>query len=190
VKKTRRLEKTNSMHEVDIPSEGHLWGYLFSTFHADIEKQMHIHTTGILTGVEKGILIIRTEVGAWVLPPKTVAYIPPRVLHSTEMIKGYSGWIVSIPRNREITSYNGPFVLEASDLLLASVRRIISFDLKSGVSQKQNNIIKVFFDELKTAREAQFLKIAIPKHAGLSKVAKFVLSQPEDMSSVETMAQE
>lgn len=181
-------KNTNSLYAAANSSTMQVWGHLFSKFDVDVEKKNHKHPTGILTGVEKGVVSIRTEKGSWILPPKTVAYLPPDILHSTFLMNGYSGWVLSIPKSRQKNLPKNIAVLEASELLIAAARKIVSSDPSKTNLKAHKNRLEVLFDELSAAKEAQFLQIPMPENKGLSKVAKYVIERPDDMTRVDDLA--
>lgn len=186
------MAKTPTQPPVRVPGRSddpdRVWGQVFPALDAAIDKGGHVHATGILTGVEAGIATLQAGRDAWVLAAGIVAYIPPEQLHSVRMMPGYQGWIVSIPAAYQPQLPDTICALQASALLTAAARRVAGYTAAEALSPEQTRVVAVVVDELRLAQQGQFLRIPMPSHPNLRRVAQAVIDQPDDMAGIDGWA--
>src|SRR5580700_8534204 len=87
------------------------------------ESTWHRHRGGQFILVETGISHLRTELGAWIIPARRVAWVPPGVSHASRPSGDGTGWVVLAPADlRNLPG--GVCVLRASALMIASLQRL------------------------------------------------------------------
>ena len=153
-----------------------------------MEQSLHTHEVGLLTCVKKGIVRIATEVDSWVISHNTIFYLPPNVMHLTEVIGECSIQAVFIPKRLNKLLPQRIAIIEFTPLMNSILERMASWEFKLEYNPEQQRLAKVAEDELKNAREASFFHIPMPKDEKLKKIAKKILQSPEDMSTIETWA--
>src|SRR6202162_3020163 len=83
------------------------------------ELGWHAHEGGQFILVESGVSHLFTDIGAWVIPTRRVAWVPPGVRHTSRSSAGRRGRVVISP----VPLHNPPTgvcVLCASALMMAS----------------------------------------------------------------------
>lgn len=142
------------------------------------KKALHVHPFAVVAGIETGGATIWTEESTWLLSSGSVAYIPPHIQHATEAMGDYSGWILELPSNQLKMLPKVCCVLEASTLLIVAAQRITEFNPSVERTKAETNVISVLIDELRRAREANFLRIPVPKDVRLKKIADAIVRSP------------
>ena len=174
-------------HSASRAHPGQVWGGTIQALDRDREKQVHTHPTGVLTGVERGILRIQAGKELWIAPAGTVVHLPAETPHALHMLPGYEGWYLCLPPDTAFLP-SGLRVLAVSDLLLAAVRRLAELDPARPHTPAQGRWAGVVMDELREARPAPFLHIPMPEAPALRRVARALLNAPGDMGELDGWA--
>lgn len=186
------MKKTYSKEERKMWEELPMFKYIFAReFTIDdslMEQRLHIHDFGLLNCVKKGIVRIATETDSWVISHNTIFYLPPNIMHVTEIIGECSVLAVFVPRHLYKSLPKRISILEFTPLLNSILERMTSWEMNLDYSPAQQRLAKVAEDELKNAKEAHFFHIPMPKDERLQKMAKKILQSPEDMSPIEIWA--
>lgn len=153
-----------------------------------MERKLHVHDFGILNCVKKGIVRISTETDSWVISQDTIFYLPPDVMHTTEIMGECSVLAVFVPSHLKKALPQKITIMEFTPLLNSILQRMTTWESKLEYNPEQQRLARVAEDELKNAKEATFFHIPMPKDANLQKMAKKILQTPGDMSSIETWA--
>src|ERR1700687_1901655 len=122
------------------------------------EATWHAHAGGQFILVETGISHLRTELGAWIIPARRVAWVPPGVRHASRSSGGGSGWVVIAPLGLHHLPA-GVCVLRASALMMASLQRLTQ--LTSNDASMRRLLWKVVAAEM-TAEQAEQLEVPHP----------------------------
>lgn len=153
-----------------------------------MERTLHTHDFGLLNCVKKGIVRIATETDSWVISNNTFFYLPPNIMHITEVIGECSVMAVFVPDHLKKALPKGITIMEFTPLFNSILERMSSWDSDLNYKAEQQRLAKVAEDELKNAKAASFFHIPMPKDEKLQETAKRILQSPEDMSSTETWA--
>src|SRR6266851_10103540 len=148
------------------------------------EARWHAHEGGQFILVETGISHLRTELGAWIIPARRVAWVPPGVRHASRSSGGGSGWVVIAPVGLHHLPA-GVCVLRASALMMASLQRLTQ--LTSGDASMRRLLWKVVAAEMSAAQPEQ-LEVPMPTAPRLLKAAQSVLASPTAAASLGKLA--
>ncbi|MDB6085104.1 MAG: AraC family transcriptional regulator [Gammaproteobacteria bacterium] len=148
------------------------------------EAAWHAHESGQFILVENGIAHLRTEAGAWIIPARRVAWVPPGVRHTSRSNGTGSGWVV-IPPVELADLPRGVCVLRASALMTASLQRLTQFTADDGTLRRL--LWKVVAAEL-SAAQPEPLEVPMPTAPRLLKAVRSVLTTPTAAASLEKLA--
>jgi AraC-like DNA-binding protein len=148
------------------------------------EATWHAHGSGQFILVETGISHLRTELGAWIVPARRVAWVPPGVRHLSGSSGGGSGWVV-IPPVELRGLPRCVCVLRASALMIASLQRLTQ--LKPGDRAKRRLLWKIVAAEMSEAQPEQ-LEIPMPTAPRMVRAAQSVLARPCAAASLDKLA--
>jgi AraC-like DNA-binding protein len=144
----------------------------------------HAHESGQFILVETGISHLRTELGAWIVPARSVAWVPPGVRHISRSSGAGSGWAVIPPV--ELRGLPGRVcVLRASALMIASLQRLTQ--LNPGDGAKRRLLWRIVAAEMSEAQPEQ-LEIPMPTAPRMVKAAQSVLARPCAAASLDRLA--
>jgi AraC-like DNA-binding protein len=148
------------------------------------EAVWHAHEGGQFILVETGISHLRTELGAWIIPARRVAWIPPGVSHASRPSGDGTGWVVLAPADlRNLPG--GVCVLRASALMIASLQRLTQLTPVDGSMRRL--LWKVVAAEVSAAQPEQF-EVPMPTAPRLLKAAQSVLISPTAAASLDKLA--
>jgi len=132
------------------------------------ETTWHAHEGGQFIFVEAGISHLKTEIGAWIVPARRVAWIPPGVRHVSRSSGAGRGWVVISPVGLR-TLRRDVCVLRASALMIASLQRLTQ--LTSGDRSMRRLLWKVVAAEM-SAAQSEPLEVPMPTAPRLLKAAQ------------------
>jgi len=148
------------------------------------EARWHAHEGGQFILVESGISHLRTELGAWIIPARRVAWVPPGVRHASKPSGGGIGWVVIAPL--ELHNLPGAVcVLRASALMIASLQRLTQLTSSDGSMRRL--LWEVVAAEVSAAQPEQ-LEVPMPTAPRLLKAAQSVLTSPTAAASLDKLA--
>jgi len=148
------------------------------------ETAWHAHEGGQFIFVEAGISHLKTEIGAWIVPARRVAWIPPGVRHVSRSSGAGRGWVVISPVGLR-TLRRDVCVLRASALMIASLQRLTQ--LTSGDRSMRRLLWKVVAAEM-SAAQPEPLEVPMPTAPRLLKAAQSVLTSPTASASLDKLA--
>jgi AraC-like DNA-binding protein len=148
------------------------------------EATWHAHAEGRFILVETGMCHLYTEVGAWMIPARRVAWVPPRLRHTSGSSGGGTGCVLIPPVGLQGLP-DSVCVLRASKLMTASLQRLAQ--LMPGDGPMRHLLWNVVAAEMTQAPPEQ-LEIPMPTGARLLKAAQSVLTRPTAAASVDKLA--
>ena len=143
----------------------------------------HAHDTGQFVLVEAGTSHLHTELGTWIIPPRRIAWVPPRVRHTSRSSGGGNGWVI-IPPIRLPDMPAQVCVLRASALMISALQRVAR--LRPG-DRFSALLWRVVAEEMRGA-QPEPVEIPLPSSARLLKAARSVLSSPTAAVSLDKIA--
>jgi AraC-like DNA-binding protein len=144
----------------------------------------HAHEAGQFILVESGISHLRTELGAWIIPARRVAWVPRGVRHASKSSGNGTGWVV-IPPVDLLNLPGGVCVLRASALMIASLQRLTQLTSSDGTMRRL--LWKVVAAEV-SATQPEQLEVPMPTAPRLLKAAQSVLARPTAAASLDQLA--
>jgi AraC-like DNA-binding protein len=148
------------------------------------EEGWHAHEGGQFILVESGISQLRTELGAWVVPARRVAWVPPGVRHASRSTGFGSGWVVLPPAALKDLP-DTVCVLSASALLITSLQRLAR--LKSDERHMRSLLWGIVAAEMVEARSER-CEIPMPSEPRMLKAAQSVLMRPTAALNLDRVA--
>jgi len=148
---------------------------------------LHRHPEGQLIYILTGRLQIRTEVGAWLLPPRRAIWIPPNLMHTGDL-RGVKAWShILLPPSRCHRLPGVPQVLSVGALLEALIQRITPWDHTVARTPEEARTVSVLIDEIRAA-EHEPLHLPIPGDKRLLKMVNIVLDDLSREHSLEALS--
>ena len=186
------MKKSYSQEEIEVWEKlatfNHVFARSFTIEDHKTELKMHTHDMGLMTCVKKGIVRVATANDSWLISGDTIFYIPPDLMHVTEMIGDCEILGVVIPQRLiKLLPKNISFI-EFSPLLMSILERMTTWEFSLDYNPEQQRLARVAEDELRNAKEAIYFHIPMPKDEKLLKIARKILQSPEDMSTVQNWA--
>jgi AraC-like DNA-binding protein len=144
----------------------------------------HAHGQGQVIVVEAGLSHLRTEHGAWIIPARSVAWVPPGVRHLSRA-SGGSGWVLIPPVVlRELPAK--VCVLRASALMTAALQRLTQ--LEPAADRRMRSLLwSVLAAEMRAA-QPEPLKVPMPTAPRILKAVQSVLTKPTATASLDRLA--
>jgi AraC-like DNA-binding protein len=149
--------------------------------------EFHQHPEGQLIYIVTGRLQIRTEVGAWLLPPRRAIWIPPNLMHTGDL-RGVKTWShILLPPRRCRLLPDQPQVLAVGPLLEALIQRIVPWDHTVARTPEEARAVSVLIDEIRAAKQEP-LHLPIPDDKRLLKMVNIVLNDLSRAHSLEALS--
>lgn len=151
------------------------------------EYDWHTHKRGQVFCVESGLIHVRTSHGSWLLPPHRAGWMPPDVPHKVSVSGAMSGWSVLTAPAVSGDLPAEPCVIAIGDLMLALVRRAVSWTAQERLEPEQERVVAVLLDEIRRAPHEP-LHLPMPTDPRLLRIAKAILDRPDDDRTAEEWA--
>ncbi|WP_174995087.1 AraC family transcriptional regulator [Pandoraea anhela] len=150
-------------------------------------NRWHQHPQGQLIYIAAGHFHIRTEFGAWLLPPKRAVWIPPDLMHWGELTGVRTGSNILLAPAYCATLPDRPQVLSVGALFEALIERVAAWRTETAASQEDERVVAVLIDEIRAARHEP-LHLPMPSDKRLLKMTELVLKAPGRELSLETLS--
>ncbi|WP_322102955.1 helix-turn-helix transcriptional regulator [Paraburkholderia sp. J41] len=149
--------------------------------------EFHRHPEGQLIYIATGRLQIRTEIGAWLLPPRRAIWIPPDLMHTGDLrgAKAWSHILLSPKRCRLLPGR--PQVLAVGSLLEALIQRVALWDHTATRTPEEARVVSVLIDEIRAAKHEP-LHLPLPDDKRLLKMVNVVLNDLSREHSLEALS--
>ncbi|RDU98577.1 AraC family transcriptional regulator [Trinickia dinghuensis] len=151
------------------------------------ESGPHRHEAGQLLGMFSGLLTVRTDRGAWVLPTTRAVWIPPSHVHSARSHGPFAGWAAYISPKACAALPEQPRVIEVTGLLREAVLNAAEWDLEP-FQPRQRNVFAVIVDEI-AGSCADAFRLPMPSDARLLRIASVLADQPADPRTLDEWAE-
>lgn len=147
----------------------------------------HAHARGQLFGVDSGSMRVRTEAGAWLLPPQRAGWIPPGQRHQVSVADAAGGWVALVHPEAAVHLPPAPCVLGVGSLLRAMVRRAGDWPDKLSLDAAQSRFAAVLLDEIEAAPQEP-LHLPWPRDRRLARLAQALADDPADNRPLDALA--
>ncbi len=139
----------------------------------------HSHARGQLLALSKGLLSIEAESSRWMFPSQRCAWIPPDCKHAARSVGGATGSMVYLSPRACRGLPDKPVTLNSSDLLIALINRVGTWNPRQALKPEQKRLIAVLQDEIRKPPQ-QPLRLPIPRDERLSRVARALFEDVAD----------
>ncbi len=159
----------------------------FSGRNAKHEGRWHEHYRGQLMCIADGLLQVRTERGAWAVPPRRAAWMPPGERHAVNSNGVTHSWNLYLSPSASKALPDRPCVIEVNDLVESVVARAVDWTLQPKLTAAQSRLMTVLVDELATAPHDR-MQLPMPRDRRLLRIASAILDSPADSRTREEWA--
>ncbi|WP_077001826.1 helix-turn-helix domain-containing protein [Variovorax sp. KK3] len=159
----------------------------FSGSNAKQEGRWHRHHRGQLMSVADGLLQVRTERGAWAVPPRRAAWMPPGELHAVNSNGVTHSWNLYLSPAASKGLPGKPCVIEVNELMDQLVFRAVAWTSQPALAAPQKRVMSVLLDELAGAPHDR-MQLPMPRDRRLHRVAAAILDNPADSRTREDWA--
>ncbi|MGS0895352.1 AraC family transcriptional regulator [Burkholderia stagnalis] len=147
----------------------------------------HHHASGQLLGLFSGLLSVRTQLGAWVLPTTRAVWVPPSHVHSAHSHGPFSGWAVYVAPRACAPLPAEPRAITVSGLLREAVLRAAEWPL-APLADMQRHVAAVILDEIAASPTDDF-RLPMPRDARLLRIAHALANAPADPRTLDEWAE-
>ncbi len=146
----------------------------------------------VLVGVRSGLYRIGYERETQVISSNMMILVPAGIPHFVQtMTAQVSAWLIQIPSDAIADLGSEPRVLQLTKLMDGLCERIVEFGpLEEGKkTETQKRLVSTFLDELRIAPAPKYLSVPMPTTVKLVKIAKFIISHPNDRQQLNHWAE-
>lgn len=183
VKGFRGMEELRRLNDSDAP----VLAFSFKRRGAEDWYSSHSHARGQLLAFKTGLLVIEAGTTRWMFPSPRCIWIPPDFVHCARSVGGAAGSMLLLSPQVCRGLARRPCMFSSSQLLFAIIERMLGWDLWQPLNAGQKRLIAVLRDELRKP-DQQSLHLPIPKEGRLSRVARAMLQDLADDSTLEAWA--
>ncbi|MBL4615910.1 MAG: helix-turn-helix transcriptional regulator [Magnetovibrio sp.] len=153
------------------------------------EVPIHHHGREQLVYATKGLALVTTENGAWVVPPNRAVWVPSHLDHGVKAITSCTMSSLFISPGLIPTLPQTCSVVAVPKLLRELILHAITFDDLYDENGPQGRIVAVMIDMMKSLKEVP-LHLPMPSDVRLRRVAESLIETPSDNRSQSDWAKE
>jgi hypothetical protein len=143
----------------------------------DYEIAPHHHARGQLLHGVPGVMTVRTEHGAWVVPPDQAVWIPPHIEHSVRMMGEVETRCVFVDPNHVAGLPEKCQVLSVSPLMRCLIQAAVDLPLDYALTGREGEIMALLLSELR-ALPVLPLSLPFPADPRLGERCQAFLARP------------
>ncbi|WP_303984057.1 helix-turn-helix domain-containing protein [Dongia mobilis] len=143
----------------------------------DYEIAPHHHARGQLLHGVPGVMTVRTEHGAWVVPPDQAVWIPPHIEHSVRMMGEVETSCVFVDPNHVAGLPEKCQVLSVSPLMRCLIQAAVDLPLDYALTGREGEIMALLLSELR-ALPVLPLSLPFPADPRLGERCQAFLARP------------
>lgn len=148
----------------------------------------HHHRRDQLIYAVSGLMRVRTEHEAWIVPPDRAVYVPARTTHSIRMSGAVEMRTLYIEPRAAASLPDRATVMAASDLLRELILALIEEPLLYDKAGRGGAIVSLIVSEIARAPRLP-LVIPMPRDARLRRVCAALIDDPSDRRTLEEWSQ-
>ncbi len=154
---------------------------------AGVRVAPHRHRWGQLAYSSKGIIIVSTEDGRWMVPPERAVWIPPNVAHAvnTTAKAKFRSIHISVVHSRKLPSECQ--VLVVSPLLRELIFRAESISRDYAPNSSESRLMSVILDQIREA-DAAPLYLPMPADTRLIRITDILLEDPANNQTLKELS--
>jgi AraC-like DNA-binding protein/mannose-6-phosphate isomerase-like protein (cupin superfamily) len=184
---SQRTAKARSTSPHDYQSVPRPIAAMSKSFDDGFEVRPHHHPRDQLVYAVTGVMRVRTETEAWVVPPDRAVYLPAGTQHGISMRGLVTMTTLYIARPATSDLPNAPTVLEVSPLLRDLVLALIDEPVMYDEEGRGGAMAFLIFSEISKARRLP-LMIPMPRDQRLLRVCEALLADPSSRATLESWA--
>jgi AraC-like DNA-binding protein len=143
---------------------------------ASHEGKPHHHVEGQLFIIKKGLMVLQTDEGRYLMPPLRAGWIPPLHQHNAKTYGPLNGEIFYLSSKLCKMLPSKLCIFTPNPLLVQIMMRCVSWQNKD-LSADQKRLIQVMVDELATLKPEP-LCLPMPRDLRLEKMTAFFIANP------------
>ncbi|OBZ92853.1 AraC family transcriptional regulator [Pararhizobium polonicum] len=147
----------------------------------------HSHGKTQLWSARRGVVVVSTAGGRWMLPPGHGLLIPAGLEHSTEMISEVH--MHSIYVDPSLIDQHGPRVLEVTPLGGSLIEELVQSDEKQLTARRKRLIMELLLDEIGQLPERP-LGLPFPGDPRLGRLCRHFLKSPDANAGIDDWARD
>jgi AraC-like DNA-binding protein/mannose-6-phosphate isomerase-like protein (cupin superfamily) len=178
----RRTRRSTDPH--DYQSVPRPFAAMAKSFADGFEIAPHSHKRDQLIYAVSGLMRVRTEHEAWIVPPDRAVYVPARMEHSIGMRGDVEMRTLYIARDADPKLPGAATVMAVSDLLRELVLALIAEPLLYDRAGRGGAIVSLIVSEIIRAPRLP-LVIPMPQDARLQRVCTRLLADPSDTRTLD-----
>lgn len=153
------------------------------------QTSAHSHPEAQLCGLDRGLAILDTDVGAWTCPPGCCVWIPPNMTHSLRSCGKISGWMVRLDVGGGEGLPIEPRIIALAPLLKEIVVRMTTWVENREANAARRRLVDVLHDEIRVASQIK-LHLPVPRDPSLKRLAARLAENPEARKDLAALARE
>ncbi|MEA2931208.1 MAG: hypothetical protein QOG38_3636 [Hyphomicrobiales bacterium] len=204
---TPRAARNRSTDPRDYQRVARPFAAMAKSFADGFEIEPHLHTRDQLIYAVSGLMRVRTEHEAWIVPPDRAVYVPGRTTHSISMRGNVEMRTLYIARDAAHTAFSrvvsgsprktrplkeilpsGATVMAVSDLLRDLILALVDEPVLYDRTGRGGAIVSLILSEIMRAPRLP-LVIPMPRDPRLRRVCTRLLADPSDMRTIEGWSQ-
>lgn len=154
---------------------------------ADTIISRHAHRRGQLLYATSGVMIVRAETGAWVVPPGRAVWIAPGVPHEIELAGTVAMRTVFVEPDLCAGLGDLGRVIHVSALLKHLILNGVTIPLDHAVGGRDERLMMLILDEMRAAPTLS-LHVPMPQHIGLTRLCQRFIADPAQSVTLDAWA--
>jgi AraC-like DNA-binding protein len=150
---------------------------------------LHAHPRGQLLHAIEGVMIVRSVLGSWVVPPNRAVWLTPGLAHEVRMCGDVKIRTVFIDSDVSTDLPQTSCVLAVSPLLRELVVAAVSIPVDYAAGTRDERLMRLMLDELH-ALDVLPLHLPMPRDARLRSVCETLIANPEQASTADHWARQ
>jgi AraC-like DNA-binding protein/mannose-6-phosphate isomerase-like protein (cupin superfamily) len=153
---------------------------------AGFKVPAHSHNRMQLWFARRGVVLVMTEAGRWMIPPGHGLVIPAGLTHATEMISDVEMHSIYVEEEEAIAA---PRVVEVTALARSLIEELVALDVRPLSARRQKLVMDLLLDEVWQLPERP-LGLPFPSHQRLGRLCRLFLDQPAARVGIDDWAGE
>jgi AraC-like DNA-binding protein/mannose-6-phosphate isomerase-like protein (cupin superfamily) len=185
---TKTASRARSTDPRDYQRVARPFAAMAKGFADGFEIAPHHHTRDQLIYAVSGLMRVRTEHEAWIVPPDRAVYVPGRTTHSISMRGGVEMRTLYIARDAAANLPSGATVMAVSDLLRELILALIDEPLLYDKDGRGGAIVALIRSEIMRAPRLP-LVIPMPRDPRLRHLCARLIADPSDTRTLDEWSQ-
>ena len=151
--------------------------------------QRHRHRRAQLVYAARGVMTVKAEAGAWVVPPQRAVWMPPGMAHEVHCAGELAMRSLFIAPEAAADIGSACRVVNVTPLLRELILRAVDLPGLYAEDGPEGRLIALILDEVRHLETAP-LHLPLPRDARLASIAEALLADPADRRGLDDWAAE